>query len=77
MSETVKLSANLSRAVVDALRDISEKRGVSMTEVLRQAISHEKYFQDAADRNEKVLIEDASGKIREIVTPARIARNLG
>jgi hypothetical protein len=72
MSDTVKLSANLSKPVIKALRDLSEKRGVSMTEVLRQAISREKYFQDAADRNEKLLLEDTSGRIKQIVMTSSI-----
>jgi hypothetical protein len=65
---TVKISANLSGTVVNALKDIADKKGVSITEALRQAISHEKYFLDAAERNEKVLLEDTStGKLREVV----------
>ena len=64
----VKISANLSSAVVDALKQLAEKRGVSMTEALRQAISHEKFFQDAIDENQKILLEEPkSGRLREIV----------
>jgi predicted transcriptional regulator len=66
MADTVKLSANLSQPVVDALRAIAETRGVSMTEALRQAISHEKFFQDAIDNHQKVLLEDKAGKLREV-----------
>ena len=77
MGDTVKLSANLSRDVVDALRELAGKRGVSMTEVLRQAISQDKYFQDAADRGDKVLVASKSGRMREVLTPAAISRPLG
>jgi hypothetical protein len=64
----VKLSANLSTAVVDALKDIAAKRGISMTEALRQAISHEKYFQDAIDQDKKILLaEPRSGRLREVL----------
>jgi predicted transcriptional regulator len=64
----VKISANLSTAVVEALKDIAAKRGVSMTEALRQAISHEKYFQDAIDQDQRILLEDPkSGRLREVV----------
>lgn len=66
-NETVKLSANLSRPVAEALKMLSEKRGVSMTEILRQAISHEKFLQDAKDRKEKILIKEPSGEIKEVV----------
>jgi hypothetical protein len=64
----VKISANLSSAVVDALKEIAAKRGISMTEALRQAISHEKYFQDAIDQDQKILLEEPkSGRLREVV----------
>lgn len=67
-NSTVKISANLSSSVVSALKDIAEKKGVSVTEALRQAISHEKYFLDANEKNQKVLLEDSTtGKIREVV----------
>jgi predicted transcriptional regulator len=64
----VKISANLSSAVVDALKEIAAKRGISITEALRQAISHEKYFQDAIDQDQKVLLEEPkTGRLREVV----------
>lgn len=64
----VKISANLSSAVVDALKELAAKRGISMTEALRQAISHEKYFQDAVDQDQKILLEDPkSGRFREVI----------
>ena len=67
MSDTVKLSANLSRPVANTLKELAERRGVSMTEMLRQAISHEKFFQDAVDQDEKVLVRDRNGNYREII----------
>jgi hypothetical protein len=74
MDSTVKISANLSNTVVAALKDIAEKKGVSITEALRQAISHEKYFLEAAERSEKVLLEDKAGKTREVVLNPTIYR---
>lgn len=66
--DIVKISANLPRPVIAALQDMARDRNVSMTEVLRQAISHEKYITDAIRNDKKVLIEDTrSGKIRELV----------
>jgi hypothetical protein len=68
ISPDVKISANLSAAVVEALKDIAARRGISMTEALRQAISHEKYFQDAIDQDQKILLEEPkSGRLREVV----------
>jgi Ribbon-helix-helix protein, copG family len=66
----IKISANLSSAVVDALKEIAAKRGISMTEALRQAISHEKFFQDAVDQDQRVLLEEPkTGRLREVLLP--------
>ena len=74
-NNTVKISANLSETVVSALKDIAEKKGVSVTEALRQAISHEKYFLDATEQNHKVLLEDtATGRLREVVLNPSLKR---
>ncbi len=70
---TVKLTFSLHQDVAQAMKDISTKRGTSMTEVLRQAISNEKYFQDASERNEKILVEDKSGKLRRVVMQGEIS----
>lgn len=67
MDETVTLTAGLSRPVANALKDLAERRGISMTEMLALAISHEKFFQDAVDQNKKVLLRDSSGSYREVI----------
>ncbi|MCA9773764.1 MAG: ribbon-helix-helix protein, CopG family, partial [Myxococcales bacterium] len=55
---TVKISANLSEEVVQALRELAEEKGVTMTEMLRQAISLEKFLSDQVKEGKKVLLED-------------------
>ncbi len=64
---TVKMSVNLSKTVVDALRSIASKREISMTEALRRAISTEKFLMDETDGGSKVLIEDKKHNIRQIL----------
>ncbi len=64
---TVKMSVNLSKTVVDALRSIANKRGISMTEALRRAISTEKFLMDETDGGSKILIEDEKHKIRQLL----------
>lgn len=64
MSATVKISANLSEEVVEALKQTARKKGVSVQEALRQAISVQKYFQDAVDQGQQVLLEEpGSGRL--------------
>lgn len=64
----VKISVNLTEDAVEALKDLAAKRGTTVTDVLRRAISTEKYL-DHVQREEgsKVLVEDKKGKIRELV----------
>ncbi|MGB9152796.1 MAG: hypothetical protein WCD70_06885 [Alphaproteobacteria bacterium] len=64
--ETVRLIANISVEVAAAMEEISKARGISMTEVLRRAISHEKFLINAVDRGDKVLLEKPSGKFRQL-----------
>ncbi len=70
---SVKISANLSASVVDALKEIADTKQISMTEALRQAISHEKYFLEATRQNQKILLEDTNGKLREVILNPGVA----
>jgi hypothetical protein len=63
----VKISANLSQEVLDALRNIAKTQGISMTEALRRAISTEKFLLDQVQANSKILIEDKDKNIRQIL----------
>jgi hypothetical protein len=66
--DVVKISANLPKPVISALQDMAREQNISMTEVLRRAISHERYFTNAVREDKKILIEDpSSGKIRELI----------
>lgn len=66
-SKQIKLSANLPVEVAEALRELAERRQTTMTEVLRHAISLEKWVQDQVDQGSKFLVEDKSGRTREVV----------
>ena len=67
MAEQVKISANLPKVVVDALKSIADQQGVSMTEALRRAISTEKFLIDATADKSKILIEGKDKKVRQLV----------
>jgi hypothetical protein len=64
--EQVKITLNLGAEVIAAVRGLAQKRGVTMTEVFREAISTEKYLDDAMTRGERVLIKNGR-QVREIV----------
>ena len=67
MPDPVKLSVNLSKEVVDALRQIAKEQGTTVTEALRKAISTEKFLRDTTKEGGKVLIQDRDKNIKQIV----------
>ena len=65
--QVYKTSVNLPQASVDALKALAERTGSSMAEVLRRAISTEKFLNDTVEKGGKVLIQDDDGKQRELL----------
>lgn len=63
----VKLTVNLGEEVYEVLKDIAKKRGITVTEAIRQAISTEKLVQDTLDGGGKILTQDTHGKMYQIV----------
>jgi len=53
-----KISVNLSDEVLAALRDMSARDNVTMTEELRRAISTLKFLQDAQRDGKAILLRD-------------------
>jgi predicted transcriptional regulator len=62
-----KTSVNLPQEAVDALKELAERKGISQSEVLRQAISTEKFFQDTQQQGGKILTQLPDGSIRQIL----------
>lgn len=62
----VKLSVNLSSEVVDTIRSLAERRGITMTEVIRDAIGSEKFVVENQEHS-KFLLEDHDGTLRRVV----------
>jgi predicted transcriptional regulator len=62
-----KVTVNLGDEVQAALNEIATKRGVSMTEALRQAIANEKFLQDEINQGSKILIEDKDKNVQRVV----------
>jgi hypothetical protein len=66
--ERVKLSVSFSPEVARVLRSLAAERGISMTEVLRQCITTEKFLADAIKNGEKILLKDPRSRTtRELV----------
>lgn len=70
-SAIVRLSVNLAADAMDALRWLAGRRGLSLTETIRRAISVLKFIEDELDKgNTLAIVEtDREGKqrVREIL----------
>jgi hypothetical protein len=65
--DAVRLSVNVSADVANTLRELATFHKTSVTEVLRKAIGTEKFFQDAAKRDAKILIEEPDKSVKQVV----------
>jgi hypothetical protein len=63
----IKLTVNVSRETYNALKDMAAGRGVTLTEMLRQAISTAKWVQETTAQGEKILKQDRAGHLFEVV----------
>jgi hypothetical protein len=71
LSAKVRLSVNMSAEVAEALREIADRHGCSITEAIRRCISTQKYLEDAADRGAKILLDEPGQPLRELVFVVR------
>jgi hypothetical protein len=62
-----KLTLRLAPDVRIALEWIANKKGVTLGEVIRQAITHEKFLTEEVDRGSAIIIEDKSGRLKQLV----------
>lgn len=67
MSQSVRITANLPASVANEMKNMANRDGVSMTEILRRAISREKFFEEAKNKNEKIILQESNGKMKEVV----------
>jgi hypothetical protein len=66
-TDPVKLTVNVSREAYNALKAMAAQRGVTLTEMLRQAISTAKWVQETTAQGEKILKQDRAGHLFEVV----------
>ncbi len=67
MAAPKRLSVNLSEKAYNDLEQLAKESDMSMTEVVRKAIGMEKFLTDAQKKNQKILLEDADGNVKQIV----------
>lgn len=64
----VRLSVNVNQETAAALKELSKRRGVTVTEAVRRSISLQKFLQGERRRGRKVHTLNADGtRVRELV----------
>ncbi|MEU3471592.1 hypothetical protein [Rhodococcus sp. NPDC006774] len=67
----VKISANLAEDIVEDMKRRADEQGISMTELLRQALATQKFLQEEQDRGTKLLLKHKGESDRELIgTPS-------
>ena len=66
MAKTHRVSVNFSEGAYKALDELAQRKGKTMSEVLRDAISLEKWFEDTRAEGGRVLVE-RDGEAREVI----------
>ena len=64
---TRKATVNLPADQVDFLQRIAEKENLTFTDALRRSINSEKFFVEQEVAGRKVLLEESSGRVREVI----------
>lgn len=62
-----RTSFNLSPEAEQAVKELATRRGVSMTEVIRRALSTEKFLADKRAAGAKILIQEPDKTVREVL----------
>ncbi|MFF0818412.1 ribbon-helix-helix protein, CopG family [Rhodococcus sp. NPDC003318] len=67
-TKSIRLSVNMNPETADALKEIAESNGISVTEAVRRAISVAHFIEAQTRAGKSVQIEDPkTGKVRELI----------
>lgn len=63
----VKASFNLTESELEELRDVAAARGITVTQVLREALADRRFLADQRAENNKILVESPDGEISRVI----------
>lgn len=63
----VRLSVNLPADVAEALRSLADRKGTTISAIVRDAIATEKFLVEEQDKNSQILLRDQDGSIKQVV----------
>jgi hypothetical protein len=62
-----RFNVDLSNQAVEVIDTLADEQGTSKADVLRQAISLQKWFTDVQKQGGKIVVEQPDGTQREVV----------
>lgn len=62
-----KFNVVFSDDVANEVQNLAERRGTTKSQVLREAISLMKWFEQTQDQGSKIVVEAPDGKQREVL----------
>lgn len=63
----VKASFNLTRDELEELREEAASRGITVTQVLREALADRRFLAAQRAENNKILVESPDGEIERVI----------
>ncbi len=66
-TKLVRLNVNLNQETADALKEIADDAGISLTEAVRRAISVYKFVDDEIESGNRVQTVNPNGEVRQLV----------
>jgi hypothetical protein len=73
---TVRTTVNLPESEYEALKSLADRREISFTHALRQAIQSELFIQGLVDDNAKLVVQTEDGELQQLVFTQAAARRL-
>jgi predicted transcriptional regulator len=64
-----RVNVNFSDDAYQALKEIARNRDKTISEVLRDAIALEQWYEDTKREGGRVIVELQDGRVREVVRP--------
>lgn len=61
-----KVIVNLPEDAIELIKKLAKERNVTSTEVLKQALRKENFFNNVKESDGRILIEEKSGKVKEV-----------
>jgi len=65
--ERVRISANLPKSDFLLLKELAERLGISMTDVIRRGIRTEKWFEEQSAEENTILLKDKDGNVSKVL----------